>query len=85
MVSESYTVRIEAPPDRVWAVMTDLENWPQWAPSVKRVQRLDNGGFGEGSQAKLTVKGAPTSVWTVSTSRRAKRSPGRRRRAASNR
>jgi hypothetical protein len=32
---------------------------------VKRVQRLDNGDFGEGSQARLSIKGAPTSVWTV--------------------
>jgi uncharacterized protein YndB with AHSA1/START domain len=65
MVSESYTVSIDAPPEKVWAVMVDVESWPEWTPSVMRVQRLDNREFGEGSRAKLTVKGAPTSVWTV--------------------
>lgn len=65
MVSESYSVHIDAPPEKVWPVLVDVESWPGWTPSVERVQRLENGEFGEGSTAKLKVKGAPTSIWTV--------------------
>jgi uncharacterized protein YndB with AHSA1/START domain len=65
MLSESYSVHIDAPPEKVWAVMVDVESWPEWAESFQRVQRLEDDELGEGSTAKLRVKGAPTSIWTV--------------------
>jgi carbon monoxide dehydrogenase subunit G len=39
----SVTVEIPAPPDRVWAVLADIERWPEWTPTVTRIQRLDRG------------------------------------------
>lgn len=33
-------IRITASPDRVWSVVADLENWPTWAPTFRKVQRL---------------------------------------------
>jgi carbon monoxide dehydrogenase subunit G len=58
-------VRIAAPPAKVWAVMTDVERWPEWTPSIRSVKRGESGAFGMGSTATLEVAGAPTSVWTV--------------------
>ena len=36
--------RICAPPERVWAALTDPESWPQWWPYVRRVHTLREGG-----------------------------------------
>ena len=35
--------RIAAAPEVVWPVLTDLESWPQWWPSVRRVARVTGG------------------------------------------
>ena len=34
MVSYEAAVTIEAPPERVWAVLTDHERLPRWVPAV---------------------------------------------------
>jgi uncharacterized protein YndB with AHSA1/START domain len=36
--------RIEAPVDRVWQVLADIDAWPDWWPSVSRVELVDRGG-----------------------------------------
>ena len=60
------TVNINAPPDRVWAVMKDVERWPEWTESMKNVERLDTGDFALGSKAKLKIHRSPNAnVWTV--------------------
>lgn len=33
-------LRIEASPDRVWSLLTDIDGWPRWNPAVSRA-RLD--------------------------------------------
>lgn len=60
------TVNINAPPERVWAVMMAVERWPEWTESMKSVERLDEGEFGVGSKAKLKIRRSPNAnVWTV--------------------
>jgi carbon monoxide dehydrogenase subunit G len=60
------TIEINAPPERVWGVMIDVERWPEWTESMKSVERLDTGDFSVGSKAKLKIRRSPNAnVWTV--------------------
>lgn len=59
------TVLINAPPGAVWAVMIDVERWPEWAESVRKITRESSGRFGIGSAARIESRGAPTSIWRV--------------------
>jgi hypothetical protein len=46
-------IEIEAPPERVWEVLTDFDSYPQWNPFVTRI----SGGVETG--AKLDVRIVP--------------------------
>ncbi|MCA1675012.1 MAG: SRPBCC family protein [Actinobacteria bacterium] len=58
-------VEIDAGPERVWEVMTDVERWPEWTTSVERAERLDDGRLQGGSRTRLKQPRFPPVVWTV--------------------
>jgi carbon monoxide dehydrogenase subunit G len=60
-----HTVTIAAPPDRVWAVVVDVERWPERIPTVDAVERLDAGPLTVGSRTRLQQPRLSAAVWTV--------------------
>jgi uncharacterized protein YndB with AHSA1/START domain len=64
-VQSEVCININAMPAKVWAVLTDVERWPEWAASMTHVQRLDCGAFGVGSRARIKQPTLPTMVWQV--------------------
>jgi hypothetical protein len=62
----SKSVDINAAPDAVLAVMSDVERWPEWTPSVTSITRLDAGPFVVGSRARIRQPKLPPALWTVS-------------------
>jgi uncharacterized protein YndB with AHSA1/START domain len=61
------TIDIDASPERVWAILADLERWPTWTESISKVELIDDGPLREGQRARVSVRGAPAGTWTVAT------------------
>ncbi|WBB72070.1 SRPBCC family protein [Micromonospora sp. WMMD1128] len=59
------TVEIAADVDRVWAVQTDVESWPEWTPSVSAARRLEPGPLVLGSTVRLSQPRLRPAIWRV--------------------
>ena len=66
MTDFSITVDIQAPPDRVWAILSDVERWHEWTPSITKIQLLDPAPLAVGSRARILQPKLRPAVWQVS-------------------
>jgi hypothetical protein len=63
----SITTDVDTSADLVFAVLTDIERWPEWTPTVTRVERLD-GPFPPlaiSSRIRIVQPKVPAAEWTV--------------------
>jgi uncharacterized membrane protein len=61
----SVTGAIAAPPQRVWQIMSGIDRWPEWTPSISSVKRLGDGLFRVGMRAIVNQPKLPPTIWTV--------------------
>jgi len=60
------TIDIAAPPSRVWQVMSDVDRWHEWTPSITSIRRLGRESFGVGTKAWVRQPKFPPALWKVS-------------------
>jgi len=65
MKDYAVSVQIAAPADRVWAVMSDIERWPEWTPTVTSVMRTNGGPFQIGARVHMRQPRLPPADWVV--------------------
>jgi carbon monoxide dehydrogenase subunit G len=63
----SITTDVDAPPDVVFAVLTDIERWPEWTPTVTRVERIGDAStpLALGARLRIVQPKVPPAEWTV--------------------
>jgi hypothetical protein len=59
------TVDIDADPHEVWAVMADIERWPEWTASITRAELRTPGPLAVGSRVRIRQPRLAAAVWTV--------------------
>jgi uncharacterized membrane protein len=60
-----HSIEIQAAADAVWAVLVDVERWPEWSPTMETIRRVDAGPFQLGSSARIKQPQMPEAVWRV--------------------
>ncbi|WP_040754191.1 SRPBCC family protein [Nocardia transvalensis] len=59
------TRSIAAPSHQVWKVISDVEHWPEWTPTMSEIRRLEPGELRLGSKAEIRQPNQPRRVWVV--------------------
>jgi hypothetical protein len=64
-VHQHHEVRIAACPDYVWAVLTDVARWPEWASDLREVIPYDGGPLVVGGRVRVRARSLPVREWCV--------------------
>jgi uncharacterized membrane protein len=58
-------VKVDASAEEVWAIVSDVERWHEWTPSIKSVLLLDPKPLHIGSRALVEQPRLPRAIWQV--------------------
>lgn len=61
----SISIDIAAPVERVWQVMSDVDHWHEWTPSITSIKRLGDKPFAVGTRAVVKQPKFPPAFWKV--------------------
>lgn len=61
----SAEIEIAAPPSRVWDVLSDVERWGEWTPTIGAAVPLGDAPLRVGSRVRLQQPKLRTTVWEV--------------------
>ena len=64
-MEQSTRIDVEAPVEQVWEVLREVERWPEWAPTVTSVRRLDDGPLAVGSRVRVEQPRIPPTEYVV--------------------
>ena len=64
MINED-SIEIDAPPQLVWDVFSDVERWPEWTASVSSLVARDGAGLDVGKRFAIKQPGMSKLVWKV--------------------
>lgn len=67
------SIEIHAPAARVWEVLSGVQSWPEWLPTVDSVEALDGWPLAIGRRYRVTQPKLRPAVWKVT-----ELEPGRR-------
>jgi hypothetical protein len=56
---------IDASAEDIWGVLVDVERWPEWTPSVTRLEKLDAGPLRPGQRVRIEQPKLPKLTWRV--------------------
>jgi uncharacterized membrane protein len=58
-------IDIAAPADVVWKVFADVERWPEWTESMRRVTFVEGDALAVGAAARIEQPKLPKVTWVV--------------------
>jgi uncharacterized membrane protein len=59
------SIEIDAPAEKVWAVLADVERWPEWTKSMQRVDLVEGSELQRGTKVRIKQPRLPAMVWEV--------------------
>jgi len=66
MKRHSQVVDVAAPPARVWEVISDIDRWHEWTPSITSITRDGDAAFAVGTWVTVRQPGFPPARWRIS-------------------
>jgi hypothetical protein len=61
----THSININAPPETVWAIWSDIERWSEWTASITEIEKLMPGPLIIGLRARVHQPKLPTAIWRV--------------------
>jgi len=59
------SIEIDAAPEKVWAVLTDVRRWPEWTASMQKIEPRGGDELAVGSKFRIKQPKVPAVTWEV--------------------